>query len=58
MLAISAMPPRMMVKWLQQWNSSTTIRDSHRFPKVGFADSKFPEWMNRTTWWAQVSIVH
>ena len=57
MLATSAMPPRMMVKWLQRWNSSVAIRDAHRFPKVGFADSKFPEWLNRATWWAQVSIV-
>ena len=55
-LAISAMPPRMMVKWLQRWNSSVAIRDAHRFPKASFADSKFPEWLNRATWWAQVSI--
>jgi len=58
MLATSAMPARMMVKWLQRWNSSAAIRDGHRFPKAGFADSKFPEWLNRGTWWAQVSIVH
>ena len=31
MLATSAMPPRMMVKWLQRWNSSAAIRDAHRF---------------------------
>ena len=54
MLATSAMPPKMMVKWLQRWNSSAAIRDAHHFPKVGFADSKFPEWLNRATWWAQV----
>jgi hypothetical protein len=56
MLATSAMPPRMMVKWLQRWNSSAAIRDAHRFPKTSFADSKFPDWLNRATWWAQVSI--
>ena len=56
MLATSAMPSRMMVKWLQRWNSSSAIRDAHRFPKTAFADSKFPEWLNRATWWAQVSI--
>ena len=56
MLATSAMPPRMMVKWLQRWNSSAAIRDAHRFPKGNFADSKFPDWLNRATWWAQVSI--
>ena len=43
MLATSAMPPRMMVKWLQRWNSSAAIRDAHLFPKAGFADSKFLE---------------
>ena len=58
MLATSAMPARMMVKWLQRWNSSAAIRDAHRFPKSGFADSKFLEWLNRATWWAQVSSVH
>ena len=47
MLATSAMPLRMMVKWLQRWNSSTAIRDAHRFPKASFADSKFPNWLNR-----------
>jgi hypothetical protein len=57
MLATSAMPPRMMVKWLQRWNSSAAIRDAHRFPKAGFGDSKFPEWLNRATWWAQVSYL-
>jgi hypothetical protein len=56
MLATSAMPPRMMVKWLQRWNSSSAIRDAHRFPKASFADSKFPDWLNRATWWAQVSF--
>ncbi len=34
MLATSAMPPKMMIKWLQRWNSSAAIRDAHRFPKV------------------------
>ena len=57
MLATSAMPPKMMVKWLQRWNSSAAIRDALRFPKPGFGDSKFPEWLNRATWWAQVSFV-
>ena len=54
MLATFAMPPKMMVKWLQRWNSSPAIRDAHRFSKTAFADSKFPEWLNRATWWAQV----
>ena len=57
MLATSAMPARMMIKWLQRWNSFAAIWDAHRFPKVGFGDSKFPEWLNRATWWAQVSFV-
>ena len=56
MLSTSAMPPKMMVKWLQRWNSSAAIRDAHHFQKTAFADSKFPEWLNRATWWAQVSF--
>jgi hypothetical protein len=56
MFATLTMPPRMMVKWLQRWNSSAAIQDAHRFPKAGFADSKFPEWLNRATCWAQVNI--
>ena len=58
MLATLAMPPKMMVKWLQRWNSSAIIQDAHRFPKSAFADSKFSEWLNRATWWAQVSFHH
>jgi hypothetical protein len=57
MLATSAMPPKMMVKWLQRWTSSTAIRDAHRFLKASFADSKFSEWLNRATWWAHVSMM-
>ena len=56
MLATSAMPPRMMVKWLQRWNSSAAIWDAHHFPKASFADSKFPEWLNRAIGWAHVNI--
>jgi hypothetical protein len=56
MFATSAMPPNMMVKWLQRWNSFAAIRDAHRFPKVSFGDSKFPDWLNRATWWAQVGV--
>ena len=56
MLATSMMLPMMMVKWLQRWNSSAAIRDAHRFPKANFADSKFPDWLNRAIWWAEVSI--
>ena len=56
MLATSAMPPRMMVKWLQRWNSSAAIWDVHRFPKDSFVDSKFPDLLNRATWWAHVLI--
>ena len=52
MLATSAMPPKMMVKWLQRWNPSAAIR----FSKTNFVDSKFPERLNRATWWAHVSI--
>ena len=46
MLATSVIPPRMMVRWLQRWNSSAAIRDAHRFSKASFADTKFPEWLN------------
>jgi hypothetical protein len=58
MLATSAMPPKMMIKWLQRWNSSAAIRDAHRFPKASFVDSKFPDWLNRATWWAQVRYLN
>jgi len=54
MLATSAMPAKMKVKWLQRWNSSAAIRDSHRFPKPSFNDVTFPPWLHRATWWAQV----
>ena len=56
MLATSAMPTKMMIKWLERWNSSAAIPDAHRLPKTAFADYKFSEWLNRATWWAQVSI--
>ena len=47
MLATSTIPLKIMVKWLQRWNSSAVIQDAHRFHKISFADSKFLEWLNR-----------
>jgi hypothetical protein len=54
MLATSAMSPTMKVKWLQRWNQSATLREALKFPKPGFNDSMFPEWLQKATWWAQV----
>lgn len=54
MFATSAIPPKMKVKWLQRWNSSPSMRESHRFPKPRFPDVIFPPWLHKATWWAQV----
>ena len=54
MLATSAMAPVMKVKWLQRWNSSSSIRVAHKFPKEAFPDLIFPAWLHKATWWAQV----
>lgn len=55
MFALSAMPTRMKIKWLQRWNSPKSIREGHRFPKEKFGDAVFLPWLHRATWWAQVS---
>ena len=52
--AISAMPTPMKIKWLQRWNMSEKMRESHRFPKKNFSDLVFSTWLQRATWWAQV----
>ena len=54
MFATSAIPTKMKIKWLERWNSPESIRKSHRFPKPSFADTVFPPWLHRATWWAQV----
>ena len=41
MLVTSAMPPRMMIKWLQRWNYSAAIRYAHRFPRLDSATQSF-----------------
>jgi hypothetical protein len=54
MLVTSAMSPTMKVKWLQRWNQSATLREALKFPKPGFNDSMFPEWLHKATWWVHV----
>jgi hypothetical protein len=54
--ATSAMDPSMKVKWNKKWNQSRTLCVALKFPKPGFRDSIFPEWLHKATWWAQVSI--
>jgi hypothetical protein len=54
--ATSAMDPSMKVKWIERWNQSPALREALKFPKPGFSDGVFPEWLHKATWWAQVSI--
>jgi hypothetical protein len=53
--ATSAMDPLMKVKWIERWNLSPALRETFKFPKPGFSDSVFPDWLHKATWWAQVS---
>jgi hypothetical protein len=46
----------MKVKWIERWNQSPALREALKFPKPGFSDSIFLEWLHKATWWAQVSI--
>jgi hypothetical protein len=49
------MDPFMKVKWIERWNLSPALRETFKFPKPGFSDSVFPDWLYKATWWAQVS---
>jgi ribosomal protein L13E len=52
MLATSAMSPNMKVKWLHRCNQSPSLRKAMKFPKPGFSDNMFPDWLHKATWWA------
>lgn len=54
MLGTSAMAPSMKVFWLERWNLPQTQRVQLKFPKVGFSDIVFGEWLHKATYWAQV----
>jgi hypothetical protein len=47
MLATSVMNPTMKVKWFQRWDQSATLKEALKFPKPGFNDSMFPEWLHK-----------
>jgi hypothetical protein len=47
----------MKVKWLHRWNQSPSLREASKFPKPGFSDSMFLDWLHKATWWAQVVAI-
>jgi hypothetical protein len=47
--ATSAMDPFMKVKWIERWNLSPALRETFKFPKPGFSDSVFPDWLHKAT---------
>lgn len=55
MLGTCAMEPSMKVFWLERWNQPPPQRVQLKFPKLGFSDAVFGEWLHKATWWAQVS---
>jgi hypothetical protein len=55
-LSTSVMDPAMKVKWLERWNKPASLREAMKFPKTKFPDHAFPEWLHKTTWWAQVPL--
>jgi hypothetical protein len=54
MLATSTISPSMKVKWLHRWNQSASLQEALKFPKPGFNNNMFPDWLHKATWWAQV----
>jgi hypothetical protein len=57
MLTTSAMNPNMKVKWLHRWNQSPSLCEALKFPKPGFNDNMFPDWLHKATRWAQVVAI-
>jgi hypothetical protein len=57
-MATSAMHPNQKVKWLERWNKSTSFREAQKFPKPGFNDVEFAQWLHKATWWSQVLFIH
>jgi hypothetical protein len=57
MLVTSAMSRNMKVKWLHKWNQSPSLLKAMKFPKPGFSDNMFPDWLHKATWWAQVVAI-
>jgi len=51
MLAVSAMDPSMKVLWqgTQRWNQPPNLRVQLKFPKQGFNDDAFYNWLNKAT---------
>ena len=54
-VATSAVEPRFKARWLHQWNSPPFVRAAYRFPSPRFKDSALDQFLNRASFWAQVS---
>jgi len=54
-VSTSAVEPRFKARWLHQWNSPPFIRAAYRFPAPRFKDSALDQFLNRASFWAQVS---
>jgi hypothetical protein len=42
---------------VNRWNQSPSLREAMKFPKPGFSDNMFPDWLYKATWWAHVVAI-
>lgn len=54
--AISAMDLDTKLLWLERWNKPPKFRENQRFPKLGFSEQMYLNFLNKATWWSQVCI--
>jgi hypothetical protein len=55
LIATAVAAPLHKVRWLSNWNSSSSTREAFHFPAKGFLDKELEAWLNKATFWAGVS---
>ena len=53
-IATSQVEPKYKARWLRWWNSSSSGRQSYRFPLAGAGEFIWDTWLNKATFWAEV----
>ncbi len=44
------------VLWVMEWNESSVLRETIKFPKQGFSNFMFDKWLHMATFWSHVPL--
>ena len=51
-IATATVEPKYKARWLQWWNSSTTVRGGNKFPLSDVKETVLDAWLIKAAFWA------